>query len=81
MPVAFQVSQELSPTYMPTIGWVQAGDEVLVPAVTFIATANAVSYCNAIPHLVDVEHRTLGLDPNKLYDYLQEIIEFRRGLL
>lgn len=56
---------------------VQAGDEVLVPAVTFIATANAVSYCNAIPHFVDVEHRTLGLDPNKLYDYLQEIIEFR----
>lgn len=43
---------------------VKAGDEVLVPAVTFIATANVVTYCNAIPHFVDVEERTLGLDPN-----------------
>lgn len=29
------------------------GDEVLVPTVTYIATANAVRYCNAIPVLVD----------------------------
>jgi perosamine synthetase len=56
---------------------VQAGDEVLVPAVTFIATANAVSYCNAIPHFVDVEERTLGLDPDKVNHYLREISEFR----
>jgi perosamine synthetase len=56
---------------------VQAGDEVLVPAVTFIATANAVSYCNAIPHFVDVEQRTLGLDPDKVNDYLREISEFK----
>ncbi len=59
---------------------VNAGDEVLVPALTFIATANAVTYCNAIPHFVDVEERTLGLDPNKLKDYLREISEFRRGI-
>jgi len=56
---------------------VKAGDEVLVPAVTFIATANVVTYCNAIPHFVDVEERTLGLDPNKLNDYLEEVSEFR----
>lgn len=56
---------------------VKAGDEVLVPALTFVATANAVTYCNAIPHFVDVEERTLGLDPNKLKDYLKEISEFR----
>lgn len=55
---------------------VQAGDEVLVPAVTFIATANAVSYCNAIPHFVDVEQQTLGIDPDKMNDYLREICEF-----
>ena len=29
---------------------VEAGDEVLLPALTFIATANAVRYCAAIPH-------------------------------
>ncbi|WP_061214973.1 LegC family aminotransferase [Syntrophomonas wolfei] len=59
---------------------VKAGDEVLVPAATFIATANTVTYCNAIPHFVDVEERTLGLDPHKLNDYLKEISEFRRGI-
>ncbi len=32
-------------------------DEVLVPALTFVATANAISYCRAIPHFVDVEER------------------------
>lgn len=59
---------------------VKAGDEVLVPALTFVATANAVTYCNAIPHFVDVEERTLGLEPFKLNDYLKEISEFRGGV-
>lgn len=52
-------------------------DEVLVPSLTFIATANAVSYCGAVPHFVDCEERTLGLDPFKLADYLEEITELR----
>lgn len=51
------------------------GDEVLVPALTFVATANAVAYCDAIPHFVDSEFRTLGLDPAKLDDYLKSIAE------
>jgi perosamine synthetase len=50
---------------------VQANDEVLVPALTFVATVNAVTYCNAIPHFVDSEEGTLGLDTSKLRDYLQ----------
>ena len=41
---------------------VATGDEVLVPALTFVATANAVTYCGAIPHFVDSEERTLGVD-------------------
>jgi perosamine synthetase len=49
---------------------VRAGDEVLVPALTFIATANAVSYCGATPHFVDSDMRTFGLDPGKLRSYL-----------
>jgi len=50
---------------------VQASDEVLVPALTFVATANVVTYCNAIPHFVDSEEGTLGIDTSKLRDYLQ----------
>lgn len=52
---------------------VEPGDEVLTPALTFVATANAVTYCGAIPHFVDSEERTLGLDPFKLRDYLKDI--------
>ena len=51
---------------------VQADDEVLIPALTFVATANAVIYCNAIPHFVDSEEYTLGIDASKLREYLQE---------
>ena len=50
---------------------VRADDEVLVPALTFVATVNAVTYCNAIPHFVDSEEGTLGIDTLKLRDYLQ----------
>ncbi|MCL6479866.1 MAG: LegC family aminotransferase [Peptococcaceae bacterium] len=53
------------------------GDEVLVPALTFVATANAVTYCDAVPHFVDSEERTLGLDPFKLEMYLREMAEAR----
>ena len=49
---------------------VERGDEVLVPALTFVATANAVAYCGAVPHFVDSEEATLGLDPYKLAEYL-----------
>lgn len=39
------------------------GDEVIVPTVTYIATANAVRYCGATPVLVDVIPDTLNIDP------------------
>jgi perosamine synthetase len=39
------------------------GDEVIVPAFTYVATANAVVYQGATPVFVDVEPRTLNLDP------------------
>ena len=55
------------------------GDEVLVPALSFVATANAVSYTGATPHFVDSEERTLGLDPEKLGNYLDDIAEVREG--
>lgn len=52
---------------------VQPNEEVLMPALTFIATANAVSYLGAVPHFVDVAESTLGLDPVKLDSYLAKI--------
>ncbi|MBA3287197.1 MAG: DegT/DnrJ/EryC1/StrS family aminotransferase [Acidimicrobiia bacterium] len=42
------------------------GDEVVVPAITFPATANAILHCGATPRVVDVEAGTLNLDPAAL---------------
>jgi aminotransferase in exopolysaccharide biosynthesis len=58
---------------------VKANDEVLVPTLTFIATANAISYCSAIPHFVDSEEATLGMATDKLRDYLQSHTHQKSG--
>lgn len=42
------------------------GDEVVVPTLTFIATANAVSYTGARPVFVDSESETWNIDPSKI---------------
>ena len=39
------------------------GDEVIVPTLTYVATANAVVYCGATPVFVDSESDTMNLDP------------------
>jgi perosamine synthetase len=59
---------------------VNRGDEVLIPALTFVATANAVTYCGATPHFADSEERTLGVDADKLRDHLLKHTEQRNGL-
>ncbi|WP_447968618.1 DegT/DnrJ/EryC1/StrS family aminotransferase [Nitrospira sp. M1] len=41
---------------------IKAGDEVIVPAFTWVATANAVIYCGAIPVFADVDRVTFNLD-------------------
>ena len=51
---------------------VRAGDEVIVPTLTFVGTTNAVAYCGATPHFADSETRTLGLDAAKLDAHLRE---------
>lgn len=58
---------------------VRENDEVLVPALTFVATACAVRYCGAVPHFVDSEERTLGMDPAALRAHLSEVAEVRSG--
>ena len=52
---------------------VKNNDEVLVPAITFVGTANAILYSGAIPHFIDSEFETLGIDPLKLEKYLEKI--------
>jgi len=60
---------------------VETGDEVLVPALTFVATANAVHHCGAIPHFVDSSDNTLGLDPVALRVWLEKSAELSGGFL
>jgi perosamine synthetase len=62
-----------------SLAGVRANDEVLVPALTFVATANAVAYCGAIPHFVEAEVGTLGVASTTLHEYLRDISEFRGG--
>jgi perosamine synthetase len=62
------------------LGGVRPADEVLVPALSFIATANAVAYCGAVPHFVDSEERTLGMDPQALREHLAAVAEQRAGI-
>jgi perosamine synthetase len=56
---------------------VVTGDEVLLPALTFVGSANPVVYQGAVPHFVDCEAETLGIDPQCLTDYLEDIAELR----
>ncbi|KQL36751.1 LegC family aminotransferase [Psychrobacillus sp. FJAT-21963] len=56
---------------------VKAEDEVFMPSLTFVATANAVSYLGAVPHFVDVSENTLGIDPVKLEDHILRIGDFK----
>ncbi len=46
----------------------EPGDEVIVPAYTFPATANVVALAGARPVLVDVDPETMNLDPGRVYD-------------
>ncbi|MEQ7800915.1 LegC family aminotransferase [Pedobacter sp. ASV1-7] len=57
---------------------VQREDEVLSQALTFIATANAISYIGAIPVFLDVDKDTLGMSPVALKLFLEENAEKRQ---
>jgi perosamine synthetase len=58
---------------------VRPNDEVILPSITFVATANAVSHSGAVPHFVDSTWETLGLDPAALERHLLEIATSRGG--
>ncbi|MGZ8378121.1 MAG: LegC family aminotransferase [Gemmatirosa sp.] len=56
-------------------------DEVLVPALTFIAPANAVRYVGAWPVFIDVDARHWQMDPDRVRDFLERGCAFRGGVL
>ncbi len=51
---------------------VKPKDEVITQALTFISTANAISYCHATPVFVDVDKDTMGMSPVSLKQFLTE---------
>ena len=52
--------------------------EVLIPSLTYVATANAVKYCGANINFIDIEKETLGVCPVKLEKYLNKICVFKK---
>jgi aminotransferase in exopolysaccharide biosynthesis len=51
---------------------VEAGDLVITQPLTFVATCNAIAYCNAEPVFIDVDRETLGLSAKALEAWLEE---------
>jgi len=56
-------------------------DEVLIPAFNYIASTNATLYCGGIPHFVDINKEDLGIDVDKLEEYLKKNTEFKKNKL
>jgi len=63
------------------VAGIQADDEVLIPALTFIAPANAIRYANAWPVFIDVEPKFCQLDPSKVKLFLEQECDLRDGRL
>jgi perosamine synthetase len=59
------------------IAGVEQENEVLTQPLTFVATANAIRYCGATPIFIDVNKETLGMDPDKLEEFLFNYAEIR----
>ena len=66
-------------TALKVIG-VQEDDEVITQALTFVATANAITYCNAKPVFIDVDKDTMGLSPAALKAFLNEYTVVKGGV-
>ena len=70
-PHAVAVVNGTSALHLALVGvGVRPGDEVIVPALSFVATASAVVLAGATPHFVDVSAETWGISPERLRDYL-----------
>jgi len=63
------------------VAGVQPGDLVLVSALSFIAPANAIRYCEAMPYFIDVEPEHWQMDPRCIAEFLEDQCERRAGEL
>ena len=52
---------------------IKQNEEVLVPALTFVGTVNAIIYLGAEPHFIDSNIKDFGIDCRKLENYLKKI--------
>lgn len=57
---------------------VEPGDEVITQPLTFVATANAITYCGAKPVFLDIDKNTLGLSAEKLEHFLKNSTRYNR---
>ena len=62
-------------------GGVRPDDEVLVPSLTFISTANAIHYCGAWPVFMDSDPKTWTIDPGKTAEFLERECEVHHDTL
>jgi perosamine synthetase len=60
---------------------IQPDDEVLCPALTFVAPINAVRYCSAWPVFMDVEPDTWQIDTDKVTHFLDHQCVYQNGVL
>lgn len=59
------------------VAGVKPQEEVITQALTFVATGNAIAYCNATPVFIDVDRNTLGMSPEALLDFLEKNAQLR----
>ncbi|NQY68293.1 MAG: LegC family aminotransferase [Flavobacteriales bacterium] len=59
---------------------IKPGDEVITQSFSFVATANAISYHGATPIFMDIDDQTLGMAPNNLFNFLNEMVDVKDGI-
>jgi perosamine synthetase len=63
------------------VAGVEAGDEVMVSTLTFIAPANAIRYAGAFPVFIDAEPEYWQMNPQRVLDFLKKGCHWREGAL
>ena len=56
---------------------ISPGDMVIMPALTFVATGNAVLYSGAVPYFLDVDESNLGINPELVRSFIDDECDIR----
>ena len=54
------------------VSGIKPEEEILIPSLNYIATSNVAKYIGAVPHFVEIEEESLGIDVKKLEKYLSQ---------